>query len=55
MMTKVDENARQYILELETINDLQSAELEELREENRILKAQIQAVNKAQKVGYGVA
>ena len=51
----VDENARQYILELETVIDLQNAELEEVREENKVLKAQLQAIMNSQKVDYGVA
>ena len=51
----IDENARQYILELETINDLQSAEIEEKDELIRTLKAQIQAIQNGQKVNYGVA
>jgi hypothetical protein len=61
MMTKVDENARQYILELETINDLQSAEIEEkdarikeLEEKTLAQSGQIQALLNAQKVNYGV-
>jgi cell division protein FtsB len=52
---KIDENAKQYIIELETINDLQRAELEELREENKIVKAQIRAIQNGQKVDYRVA
>jgi hypothetical protein len=52
---KIDESARQYIIELETLNDLQHAELEELREVNRLLKAQLKAIINGQKVDYGVA
>jgi hypothetical protein len=51
----IDENARQYILELETINDLQRAELEEKDEMIRVLKAQIRAIQNGQKVDYKVA
>ena len=51
----IDEKAQEYILELETINDLLTAEVEEVREENKILKAQIRAIQNGQKVDYCVA
>jgi len=52
---KIDETAQEYIIELETINDLQSAVIEEQEELIKMLKGQIQALNNAQKVDYGVA
>jgi cell division protein FtsB len=55
----VDENARQYIIELErlllTKVDLLKADNEELRSENKMLRAQIQALQSSRKVDYQVA
>jgi hypothetical protein len=51
----IDENAQQYILELETKIDLLEAYYEDALEENRILKAQIIAIQNGQKVDYKVA
>ena len=51
----IDEKAQEYILELETVNDLQLAVIEEQEELIKMLRAQVQAFNNAQKVDYGVA
>jgi hypothetical protein len=51
----IDEKAQEYILELETINDIQSAVIEEQEEVIKMLKAQVQSLHNAQKVDYGVA
>ena len=51
---KVDESAQEYILELETINDIQSAAIEEQDSLIKMLKAQLQAANNSQKVDYQV-
>ena len=50
-----NESAQEYILELETINDIQSAVIEEQDALIKMLKAQLQAKNNGQKVNYGVA
>ena len=51
----IDEKAQEYILELETKVDLLEAYYEDAMEENKILKAQLQAIMNGQKVNYSVA
>jgi hypothetical protein len=51
----IDEKAQEYIRELETKVDLLEAYYEDAMEENKILKAQIRAIQNGQKVDYCVA
>ena len=50
-----NESAQEYINELVTVNDIQAAVIEEQEALIKMLKAQLQAANNAQKVDYGVA
>ena len=51
----VDKEAQAHIEDCHVIIDLQREEIEELREQVRVLKAQLQRSMNAQKVDYGVA
>ncbi len=50
----IDKTAVERIQELETMLMISEEDNDELREENQVLKAQVQALRNGQKVDYGM-